>query len=96
MLAAGDEPAVLDRLRAFRDVGVIDLAVRVVPLGADRESCLASRNRTLTLPLPSGRNDEPLRGWLVQIWILAYFTCVTVEEARHEGGPGDDLTRTPP
>jgi len=49
MLAAGDERAVLDRLRAFRDVGVTDLAVRVVPLGADRASRLESRQRTLTL-----------------------------------------------
>ena len=49
MLAAGDERAVLDRLRAFRDVGVTDLAVRVVPLGTDRESRLQSRKRTLTL-----------------------------------------------
>jgi F420-dependent oxidoreductase-like protein len=49
MLAAGDEPAVLDRLRAFRDVGVTDLAVRVVALGADRQSRLASRSRTLAL-----------------------------------------------
>jgi F420-dependent oxidoreductase-like protein len=49
MLAAGDEAAVLDRLRAFRDAGVTDLAARVVPLGADRESRLASRTRTLAL-----------------------------------------------
>src|SRR5262249_15114384 len=49
MLAAGDERAVLDRFRAFRDVGVTDLAVRVVPLGTDRESRLQSRKRTLTL-----------------------------------------------
>jgi F420-dependent oxidoreductase-like protein len=49
MLAAGDEAAVHARLRAFRDVGVTDLAVRVVALGADRESRLASRNRTLAL-----------------------------------------------
>ena len=47
MLAAGDERAVLDRFRAFRDVGVTDLAVRVVPLGADKTSRLESRQRTL-------------------------------------------------
>ena len=49
MLAAGDERAVLDRFRAFRDLGVTDLAVRVVPLGTDRQSRLESRKRTLTL-----------------------------------------------
>ena len=49
MLAAGDEQAVVDRFRTFRDVGVTDLAVRVVPLGADRQSRLESRKRTLTL-----------------------------------------------
>jgi F420-dependent oxidoreductase-like protein len=49
ILAAGDESAVLERLRAFRDAGVTDLSVRVVALGADRPSRLESRNRTLTL-----------------------------------------------
>ena len=34
------------RLRQFRDAGVTDLAVRVLPLGADRESRIASWNRT--------------------------------------------------
>ena len=33
LLAAGDESAVVDRLRSFRDAGVTDLAVRVLPLG---------------------------------------------------------------
>jgi F420-dependent oxidoreductase-like protein len=47
MLAAGDESAILGRLRAFRDAGVTDLAVRVVPLGPDREARIASRDRTL-------------------------------------------------
>jgi F420-dependent oxidoreductase-like protein len=56
MLAAGDERTVLDRFRAFRDVGVTDLAVRIVPLGADRESRLASRKRTLSL-LSSFRSE---------------------------------------
>jgi len=49
MLAAGDERAVLERFRAFRDVGVTDLAVRIVPLGDDRQSRLESRKRTLSL-----------------------------------------------
>jgi F420-dependent oxidoreductase-like protein len=47
ILAAGDESAVVDRLRAFRDAGVTDLAVRVVALGHDREARVASRERTL-------------------------------------------------
>jgi len=47
ILAAGDESAVSRRLRAFRDAGATDLAVRVVALGPDRESRLASKRRTL-------------------------------------------------
>src|SRR5262245_16129397 len=47
ILAAGDEEAVVRRLRAFKDAGATDLAVRVLPLGPDRESRLASRQRTL-------------------------------------------------
>jgi F420-dependent oxidoreductase-like protein len=47
ILAAGDESAILARLRAFRDAGATDLAVRVLALGRDRASRLASRERTL-------------------------------------------------
>jgi F420-dependent oxidoreductase-like protein len=47
ILAAGDESAVLERLRAFRDAGATDLAVRVLALGPDRESRIESRRRTL-------------------------------------------------
>jgi len=47
MLAAGDETAVLERLRAFRDAGATDLAVRVLPLGSDRETRIESKKRTL-------------------------------------------------
>ena len=47
ILAAGDESVVVDRLRAFRDAGATDLAVRVLPLGSDREARIESRNRTL-------------------------------------------------
>jgi F420-dependent oxidoreductase-like protein len=47
LLAAGDETAVLDRLRSFRDAGVTDLAVRVLPFGADRDARIASRDRTI-------------------------------------------------
>jgi F420-dependent oxidoreductase-like protein len=47
ILAAGDESAVLDRLRGFRDAGTTDLAVRVLPFGPHREARIASRERTL-------------------------------------------------
>jgi len=47
ILAAGDESAVLDRLRAFRDAGATDFAVRVLPIGRHREARIESRNRTL-------------------------------------------------
>jgi hypothetical protein len=46
LLAAGDEPAVLDRLRSFRDAGATDLSFRVLPLGPDRDTRIASRRRT--------------------------------------------------
>lgn len=49
LLAGGDESAVVDRLRSFSDAGVTDLAVRVLPLGPDREARIESRNRTLAL-----------------------------------------------
>jgi len=49
LCAAGDETAVVDRLRSFRDAGVTDLSVRVLPLGANREARIESRNRTLEL-----------------------------------------------
>jgi F420-dependent oxidoreductase-like protein len=45
-MAAGDEATVLARLRRYRDVGVTDLAVRVVPLGRDAEERRVSRERT--------------------------------------------------
>jgi F420-dependent oxidoreductase-like protein len=47
ILAAGDESAVVKRLRAFKDAGTTDLAVRVLALGPDRESRRESRDRTL-------------------------------------------------
>jgi F420-dependent oxidoreductase-like protein len=46
LLAAGDEPAVLDRLRSFRDAGATDLSFRVLPLGPDRDARIMSRRRT--------------------------------------------------
>jgi len=47
ILAAGEESAVVDRLRAFRDAGATDLAVRVLALGPDRAARIESRRRTL-------------------------------------------------
>jgi len=47
ILVAGDESAVGRRLRAFRDAGATDLAVRVLPFGPHREARVESRNRTL-------------------------------------------------
>jgi F420-dependent oxidoreductase-like protein len=49
LLAAGDEAAVVDRLSRFRDAGVTDLAVRVLPLGSDRDARIESKRRTLAL-----------------------------------------------
>jgi hypothetical protein len=48
ILAAGDESAVIARLRALRDAGATDLAVRVLPFGPYREARIASRERTLS------------------------------------------------
>ncbi len=45
-MAAGDESAVLSRLRGYRDAGVTDLAVRIVPLGQDAAERTVSRQRT--------------------------------------------------
>ncbi len=45
-MAAGDEASILARLRQYRDAGVTDLAVRVVPLGDDAASRSESRRRT--------------------------------------------------
>jgi F420-dependent oxidoreductase-like protein len=47
ILAAGEESAVVERLRAFRDAGATDLAVRVLALGSDRAARIESRRRTL-------------------------------------------------
>ncbi len=45
-LAGGDEQAITARLARFRDAGVTDLSVRVLPLGSNREERLASWART--------------------------------------------------
>jgi F420-dependent oxidoreductase-like protein len=55
LLAAGDEEAVLARLRRFRDAGATDLAARVVPYGADRAARIESRRRTEELLAAAGR-----------------------------------------
>lgn len=46
LLAAGDEAAILKRFRQFADAGVTDLAVRFLPIGANRDELLASKQRT--------------------------------------------------
>jgi F420-dependent oxidoreductase-like protein len=46
LLAAGDEAAVAERLRSFRDAGATDVGVRVLPLGPDRDARVESRRRT--------------------------------------------------
>ena len=46
LLVAGDESAVVKRLRSFRDAGATDLSFRVLPLGPDRDARVASRRRT--------------------------------------------------
>ena len=46
ILAAGDESAIVDRLHAFRDAGVTDLAVRILSVGPDRAARVESRRRT--------------------------------------------------
>jgi F420-dependent oxidoreductase-like protein len=46
VMAAGDESAIAERLRRYRDAGVTDLAARIVPLGDDPETRIASRRRT--------------------------------------------------
>ncbi|GAB3236475.1 TIGR03564 family F420-dependent LLM class oxidoreductase [Mycolicibacterium hippocampi] len=45
-MAAGDEAAVVARLRRYRDAGVTDLAARIVPLGTDVAARVSSRRRT--------------------------------------------------
>jgi len=47
--AAGDEAAILARLRRFAVAGVTDLSVRLLPIGATREELVASKQRTREL-----------------------------------------------
>jgi len=46
LLAAGDEDAILTRFRRFADAGVTDLSVRLLPIGANRDELIASKERT--------------------------------------------------
>ena len=45
-MAAGDESAILARLRRYQEAGVTDLAARIVPLGDDATTRTQSRQRT--------------------------------------------------
>jgi hypothetical protein len=46
ILAGGDERAIVNRLTRFRDAGVTDLSVRILPLGSDRDARAESWRRT--------------------------------------------------
>jgi F420-dependent oxidoreductase-like protein len=46
IMAVGDDAAIADRLRSYRDAGVTDLAARIVPLGDGPAARLESRRRT--------------------------------------------------
>jgi F420-dependent oxidoreductase-like protein len=46
LCAAGDEAAILTRMRRFADAGVTDLSVRLLPIGENREELVASKGRT--------------------------------------------------
>ncbi len=46
LCAAGDEAAILARLRRFADAGVTDLSVRLLPIGDNRDELVASKYRT--------------------------------------------------
>jgi F420-dependent oxidoreductase-like protein len=47
LLAAGDESSITERFRSFRDAGVTDLSVRILPVGPGREARLESKRRTI-------------------------------------------------
>jgi F420-dependent oxidoreductase-like protein len=46
LCAAGDEDAILTRMRRFADAGVTDLSVRLLPIGGNRDELVASKRRT--------------------------------------------------
>jgi hypothetical protein len=47
MAAAGDEQAIVDTLRRFRDAGATDMGCRVLAFGRSRDERIASRDRTI-------------------------------------------------
>jgi F420-dependent oxidoreductase-like protein len=47
ILCAGDETAVLAGLQRFKDAGVTDFSVRLLPYGKSRDERIASKQRTL-------------------------------------------------
>ena len=49
LCAAGDEAAITARFASFADAGVTDLAIRLLPIGDDRDELIASKNRTREL-----------------------------------------------
>ena len=49
LCAAGDEAAILARLKRFADAGATDLSVRLLPLGDTRDELIASKHRTRAL-----------------------------------------------
>lgn len=46
LCAAGDEEMIAERFRRFRDAGVTDLSVRLLPIGDNRDELVASKRRT--------------------------------------------------
>ncbi|NUU22645.1 MAG: LLM class F420-dependent oxidoreductase, partial [Streptomycetaceae bacterium] len=46
LAAAGDEEMIAARFRRFRDAGVTDLSVRLLPIGDNRDELVASKRRT--------------------------------------------------
>jgi alkanesulfonate monooxygenase SsuD/methylene tetrahydromethanopterin reductase-like flavin-dependent oxidoreductase (luciferase family) len=46
LCVAGDEAAILTRLRRFAEAGVTDLSVRLLPIGTGRDELVASKQRT--------------------------------------------------
>jgi len=46
LCAAGDESAILARMRQFADAGVTDLSVRLLPIGDNRDELIASKRQT--------------------------------------------------
>jgi F420-dependent oxidoreductase-like protein len=46
LCVAGDEAAIVARVRRFADAGVTDLSVRLLPIGEGRDELIASKHRT--------------------------------------------------